>query len=250
MRIISKFNDYYDGLQRYGAADDLLYIRDQADGQKPFNVDRDMHNWIMRDTWDKNYVTAHGLQYVVEFEDHSLLFCGKFYPRIRCVVKVANQLKGGNITAIYDVISEAWGPSKKGVEADARAKAKLPPRDEKYQMSYFSVVKREEMERLIANYDWLAVHQEYGAPVLAFEERRTYNGGRYYLELVVKRNPRLRDSNFASVIDPNTAYQEIAMYLGTLVKPDKEMVELSDKEQIAKKGFDKWSFRKPPENAR
>ena len=54
----------------------------------------------------------------------------------------------------------------------------------------------------------------------------------------------LKAIGFASVIDPWQAYQQIDMWLGSqLAKDEDNMVRLSDKEIIAKHGFDKVSFR-------
>lgn len=54
----------------------------------------------------------------------------------------------------------------------------------------------------------------------------------------------LKAIGFASVIDPWQAYQQIDMWLGSqLARDEDNMVKLSDKELIAKHGFDKVSFR-------
>lgn len=58
----------------------------------------------------------------------------------------------------------------------------------------------------------------------------------------------LKEIAFAKVLDPFAAFQELSMYLGgVLARPGPEMVEIRDeKSVVAKKGFDRWSFRKPP----
>ena len=48
-------------------------------------------------------------------------------------------------------------------------------------------------------------------------------------------------------MDTYTAYQEIQMLLGNLAQPNKPIPEIPDKDMVSIKGFDKWSFRKPPE---
>lgn len=54
----------------------------------------------------------------------------------------------------------------------------------------------------------------------------------------------LKHVGFASIMDPWQAYQQIDMWLGSqLAKEEDNMVRLSDKELIAKHGFDKVSFR-------
>lgn len=49
---------------------------------------------------------------------------------------------------------------------------------------------------------------------------------------------------FFKVFDPYQAFQELSMWVGNMNSPENNMVQLSDKELIAKHGFDKWSFRK------
>ena len=62
-------------------------------------------------------------------------------------------------------------------------------------------------------------------------------------------NPRLAEFNFVSVIDPYSATQELSMFIGNDLARDIQPVMPvgSDKVIAESKGFDKWSFRKPPE---
>ncbi len=56
----------------------------------------------------------------------------------------------------------------------------------------------------------------------------------------------LQTFNFAKVLDPYTAFQEISMWVGGVLPRDgNPMVEITDpKIKLAKHGMDKWSFRK------
>jgi hypothetical protein len=64
-------------------------------------------------------------------------------------------------------------------------------------------------------------------------------------------NPLLKDYEFYKVFDSFQAFQEISMFMGgVLGKGEKEIVEVQDKYKIAQHGFDKWSFRKMPENGK
>ena len=62
-------------------------------------------------------------------------------------------------------------------------------------------------------------------------------------------NPHLGDIGFQKVMNPWQAMQEIHMFLGNELVQDKQpiMPVGSDKIIAESKGFDKWSFRKPPE---
>jgi hypothetical protein len=58
-------------------------------------------------------------------------------------------------------------------------------------------------------------------------------------------NPILRGYQFASVIDPFQAFQELSMYVGNnLVSQMDPDVNIPDDLKRDSKGFDKWSFRR------
>jgi hypothetical protein len=61
-------------------------------------------------------------------------------------------------------------------------------------------------------------------------------------------NERLKELEFFRLIDTYTAYQEIQMYFGALAQPNRPIPEVPDKDMVSIKGFDKWSFRKPPKS--
>ncbi len=59
-------------------------------------------------------------------------------------------------------------------------------------------------------------------------------------------NPRLNQYNFASVVDPYTAFQELSMFIGNnLVDTSTTQPRpISDKLKSETKGFNEWSFRR------
>ena len=59
----------------------------------------------------------------------------------------------------------------------------------------------------------------------------------------------LKGVQFAKIVDPYQAYQELAMYVGgVLPRQPNDTVELKgEKIMVQKHGMDKWSFRKQPE---
>lgn len=62
-------------------------------------------------------------------------------------------------------------------------------------------------------------------------------------------NPILKDYEFYKIFDTFQAFQEISMFMGgVLGNKEKDIVEVADKYKIGQHGFDKWSFRKMPEN--
>ena len=85
-------------------------------------------------------------------------------------------------------------------------------------------------------------HHYWRAPSLLLARRIGNGGPKQY---AVLRNPVLRDLEFQRVMDPFTAFQEIAMFLGgVLAVEDKAPLRAGSDEVVARqKGFDEWSFR-------
>lgn len=49
------------------------------------------------------------------------------------------------------------------------------------------------------------------------------------------------------MVEPFQAFQMISQWVGgVLIQPDRPMITVSDTVKIHKRGFDKWSFRRPP----
>jgi hypothetical protein len=48
------------------------------------------------------------------------------------------------------------------------------------------------------------------------------------------------------IMDAYTAYQEATMFMGNLAAPEKPIPQMSDEDMVGIKGFDRFSFRKPP----
>jgi hypothetical protein len=68
-----------------------------------------------------------------------------------------------------------------------------------------------------------------------------------YHSYEVSLNCSLKEYQFYKVLDPFTAFQELAMFVdGYLAFPGNEMIEILDKYKIESHGFDKMSFRKHP----
>jgi hypothetical protein len=67
-------------------------------------------------------------------------------------------------------------------------------------------------------------------------------------ELVV--NPILKTYDFAKIVPPEQAWQELSMFFGTVVMPERNTVQVSDKDRHQQHGFDKHSFRRTSKELR
>lgn len=64
-------------------------------------------------------------------------------------------------------------------------------------------------------------------------------------------NPSLRSLEFYRRMSAQEVFQELEMYLGGVLAPEnRPMVAIEDKYRIAQHGFDKHSFRRPPQKRR
>lgn len=59
-------------------------------------------------------------------------------------------------------------------------------------------------------------------------------------------NALLQPLGFVKIFDPYIAFQEVEMFMNNMAVPQMPMPELSDVTKAESKGFNKWSFRRPP----
>lgn len=108
---------------------------------------------------------------------------------------------------------------------------------------------------LIVNQNAIDLCREFNSPVFIYDgdygrtSLSRYCYGNRHPKFII--NPLLKEYQFYKVFDAVQAFQEIQMFIsGVLGNREKEIVEVADKYKIAQHGFDKWSFRKEPENGK
>ncbi len=256
MRIISKFQDYYDSAQTFGHDGTLTYVRLQKefDFDKIYPTVQHRKLWKLESSRDTPFQTIRlGPIYKskhfkndsvshLEIESFTILFCGVLYPGIR-IQPIAHALSQ-TLPSIccytmedfinqclklgYDFISHKDGDvyhflSRKTTIAQLR--------------DYF--LKRPEISISSKPLGEIVVAER--LPALVFYTKSNFAP-------VLLGNPNLNSYQFFKVFDPYITYQEIEMYLGGVIgAPAPPMVPITDKDRIQQHGFDKWSFRKPPQ---
>lgn len=241
MRIISKYRDYYDGVQAYGQDQTLVFVRKQEIIQA-------------KDARDlEGLGAAYGLQDFdtnLTYSGFVVFFCGRQYPGIRIEVRAGWQMTD-NITRYCYSTDEC---------REFLVANKIPPRalfserfynghyDDGYVNEFFNSRSRDE----------LPLFQKHNCAVMAsgYKGFYTFNldpadtGYERYGHLSIKY-PCLSKLEFFRVVDTNQAFQSIQSFLsGVLGISTPPMVAVSEKTRIAKRGFDKWSFRKLPTKKR
>ena len=267
MRIISKFVDYYDFLNRYGIDEDIVFKRNRSqicmkdiidpNILKKFNNINNLLKQIPK------YI--HPYKYESTQLDSSIIgFCGKLYPFLSCnaipsdyiqydhkyfkIYQQNTSKKMANYCFYTDPLREFLKLSDDemeyifGIDADRFRKRIEYKNNEKYKNKFggLSLYLGEwhnflKISEFSENYDDLFRYID--SPVFLMNLRLNY-----YITV----NPKLSDYQFYKVFDGHQTHQKIRMYIGSILLHNEEPVPLnvSDKYMVFKKGFDKWSFRK------
>jgi hypothetical protein len=267
MRIISKFRDYYDGVMASGRDEELTYARESFEFELGDGSRREESALL------SSALASVGARRLSGFSegvfDRSaperiaaldpdpdcgfVVFCGKVYPFAGIPI-------GRGSSGLTYCHSEEQ--ALRAMESYLGSKAFL---------TWMSAGARANRgERRIPRWDRgmesldpdglraffacsgkggdavLALHRHGGTPCYVL--RRSC--GRSDRRALVFGNPRLADFGFQRKLDAFSTFQELSMYLGgVLGRSAPPMLSVSDEIRASKKGFDEWSFRRPPKAA-
>lgn len=234
MRIISKFQDYYDSAAGYGIDKSLVYVR-KTETMGNINV-MPRYNSCSASALHFNTYWSSKYQRYYTLVRKCIVFCGTPYF-IYHIERGENRYcyVGGDRIKTFTDLYEA----QEFLETLQIKKIQRPYWDQ-----------WKDTKEAIKRVDWLEQHQQYNCPIFALYGPKsdfTQEGFRKE-HLFLVGNPCLKDDNFYKFVDPYTAFQEISMFIGgVLSTAGNDMVQLTDADLHAKHGYDKWSFRKMPE---
>lgn len=232
MRIISKFKDYYDSASSYGIDMECVYVREEKNTVLPQVQVRKANLPQFRG----------GNQLVMAI----IGFCGKLYPVIQHETREHIQtppffkVKYHNFYSIEEM------------------KTQLPT-DVLNQINNKGGIYHRQNSGTYYSDNWLSIEDFFNnsfnellpyfvsehCPTFVYREE-TDNYSSYNLEITT--NISLKNFQFFKVKEPVVAFQEIHMYLsGVLGNKEKETINVTDKVRIQQHGFDKYSFRKLPQ---
>lgn len=238
MLIISKKKDYYDGVASMGIDKTIVYDRkltefEMNDVNFP-EIFKKSNDWRDKNLYGslKGYKISE--KYKKKYDSYSyfiIFFCDKIYI--------------------------GWEFMKKSIGYET-----ILTKHTTYDLTYVKKVLNTESSMYynknfndsinnILNSDMMDLHRKYNSPILLIDINMSlrYLGGNYNHNPVFSVNPVLKSYKFYKIFDTYSAFQEIQMFVsGVLTNPENNMVELSNDVRIKKHGFDKWSFRKEPEN--
>jgi hypothetical protein len=224
MLIISKFKDYYDTAIGVGGIDkSLVYQRITTE------IEVDIFS-----KYFKEFCTSHGLNHLPfnYWGDRRKDGLEHYFPLI---VGFCGKLYVGYVF-VYSSISpqNPNGIKRKKIIYDFENTIKILRIDKKHYQyellkNFFTLQGKEDLK----------IFREYNVPAFAFEFKPGNNQ-----TLVL--NPFLKDYELYKRFNAFQAHQEIEMFLGgVLGKPEKEIIEISEKDKLIQHGMDKWSFKNP-----
>jgi len=260
MKIVSDFKDFYDIGMSLGHDHELLYVRKREERPNRYEFDHYRFNSGFG-SFERNFKNISATSYTVGF-------CGKVYPVVYLVsYKDACFHKWNAMSDIVSYRKNINYPNAfcfNSEDIDQFFEKQLNKSDWEYYCkgltSKWSRGRDTSMKSDLAAYFdrceggrdmYKHVFEEYKAPIFFVDRHndKAVGGKTEYKNMII--NPCLRDVEFARVIDPYTAYQELTAYLSNIAKPEPFVPVPSDKDMVEIKGFDKkWSFRKKPEKDR
>lgn len=229
MKVIRSFQDYYDGALSTFNEQVPLYIREEMvfntpktdEFRKTFDQPHSIYVLPKKDPnakpWDNGPIRQ---------EMHPVIigFCGKVYP----VYIILDAFPGSRIIK----------PSIACVSPE-----EIHSTFDKVEASYWwqKATTFDSMNEIVNKPGWYDMFIELETPVFLYTKQKGFI-----------KNPCLKDFGFAKLFHPYNAAQEIEMFLNNnLCKNDTPPMPVgSDKIIAESKGFDKYSFRKPPTKKR
>ncbi len=242
MRIVSDFHDYYDVVQTSGQDQTLVYLRTRKDVE----LTRSSYPFPLFEGTPGYGSRPPGVP-IVQFV---VGFCGKVYPilQLSCQPLSAPNPITEFCYSLSDVDTFVESNFKRRQVETYRSK----PR--RWRFAGDQWPRNQRREKFKDFFDACAVKRsafghvfvESGCPT--FVASSSWGDGKRNREYKIVYNGCLKELDFFKLIDTYTAFQELQMFLGGIAWPNKPIPHVSDKDMVSIKGFDEWSFRKPPQS--
>jgi len=273
MRIISKYQDYYDGVQS-------MYQYDHVGPTSEVkSVTSDSRPWIRQevsidvDKVDLDFklphirLSTHNFCRDIGIGSFIIGFCGKIYSGI--VFSGISSMNTGyekikehcySIEDVDKVIEKLYAKkilSKKDYDFYYETNKKKMKQPYSVFWDKNSSIKHTHMHRVKVAEAFDNVNADTGdygayfelekAPIFTIKnESFTYNPHGRTKKCIVF-NPVLKDYSFYKLFDSMAAYQEISMYMSNMCFPEVEINPVPDEIKAESHGFNKYSFRKDPQ---
>jgi len=252
VRIFSKYHDYYDKALGYGIDPNVIYERKEEEITESLEKQPELRDKLLKindEIFDFRVkkIDSDDLKVVSK---HIILFCGKIYFCIEVMYTIKTyddyykRIVGKAITEFiytFDAFEKVITKhSKINLENNLRsgifsgAKVKVMTIRKRFKSLF-------DKQGSISE-DVAALHFELDSPVIVIAYNPIYT---YAEKGRVFKNKCLKDIDFYKIVNPFNAFQELSMFIGGVMGGKSPiMIEVTDKDRIAKHGFDKFSFRK------
>ncbi len=280
MRLISKFQDYYDTALAQGRDESILYIRKKSVTAEYLSAD--MIPWAasrlrtvrIKDQTEKSrsmrWIPGYGYEqnsHFWSFDEAFVVIAGKAMPvwirsgsgqALLEDKKSEDYLGDISIENMVNEMTKRRTQSNTDPNITPNVVASFDNRSDLENRAYDAA-----RERLLSH-DFSGLHIDKGGPVLLISSISSLYTSRYYLPQEMKTllddtstqkpnigiivNPRLADINFQKLVHPYTCFQDISQFIGGVIPGQQmPMVEISDQSKVQKKGFDPvYGFRRRP----
>lgn len=247
MRIISKFSDYYDAVQAQGQDRSMVFVREQQQFTRCHSNKEltpalaQFVDFAARHTPANLRLSPEKREYLsVEVEFGLVLFAGRLYPyaELRRLPRALGSWVEPYFIYSHDELARVLD------EYDFDL-AKRDKRAEQWEARFNAASHLNNKGGSSA--EFFALTGSDRLMELAMSERLATARWARRMDLL-DVNPRLADLQFYRQLDAWQAFQELSMYWGNLAAPDRVPVVIEDKYRIVQHGFDKYSFRKPPQS--
>lgn len=256
MRIIGG-HDYYDTALSYGHDENTVFVRGdetlsiedakaiglersklkgtlELESKKKPRRRRRSHSWsyLWRRDWD-DQVETRNIAYSITYP--TVIVCGKRFQGVRVEAEDLRSDRRYKTQWFWTHERFAEWVTKAGLEFVEARKGELE--------AYFETtdLPKTLLGEVISR-GWSILVNDEGRP----DGRLGRDGAPWMIDPDV-----LGELAFYRAMDPVLLFQEIDMWLGGVVaSSDKEMIEISDADKIAKHGMDETSFRKAPSKKR
>jgi len=240
MRMVSDFHDYYDVVQASGQDQTVVYLRTR----KEVELNRSGYPFPLFEGTARYEFRHRGVP-IVQFV---VGFCGKVYPILQ--LSCQPRFEPNPITEFCNTLSDADTFVESNFKRLQVETYRSKPRRRRFARDQWPGKQRR--EKFKEFFDAYAAKRsafghiflECGCPI--FVASSWWGDGKYHREYKIVYNECLKELDFFKVIDTDTAFQELQMFMGGMARPNKPIPYVSDKDMVSIKGFNEWSFRKPP----
>jgi len=241
MKIISKFHDYYDGVQGIAFDDELVYLRKYRTILLKELIKQDDLR-IGNRKFSNGYSVRIKNGRIKGYSEKIIGFCGEIYYLFEIYYILTNE---GIVQKRSAFSQEQLNEILIELELKSPKSEELISFSEHYKKMWSVIYS--DSRHLQALRD---IFTRENTPIFVIKED-TYdlhwldeNNSRGYNELIVEINPCLKEYDFQKEVDSFNCYQSISMYIGgVLTKPDAPILLVSDEIKTLQHGFDEFSFK-------